>query len=146
MPSKDERGDIQCELFEYSILESDTANHPYEALSYVWGGEDKPQSILIDNKALKVTQNLYTALLHFRNRQCPRLLWVDAICIDQETDEEKEHQIQLMAAIYAGASRVLVWLGEAQDKSDQALKSICDAGEKSAKASDLDQQSIQKLL
>jgi hypothetical protein len=49
-------------------------------------------------------------------------MWVDAVCIDQENDQEKEHQIQLMAKIYGQASRVIVWLGEAADDSDQAVR------------------------
>lgn len=45
-------------------------------------------------------------------------------------DEEKEHQIQLMPAIYARARCVLVWLGEAQDDSDVVLESIRLAAER----------------
>jgi hypothetical protein len=49
---------------------------------------------------------------------------VDAVCIDQANDNEKELQIQLMATIYAKASRVIVWLGAAEENSDQALDAI----------------------
>ena len=124
LPSPWKSEDVRCDLFEYTIQESDTENHLYEALSYVWGGEEKPKSILIDGQELAVTQNLHMALLRLRNCKFPRIIWADAICINQANDNEKELQIPLIATIYAKASRVVVWLGEAQDNSDQALDAI----------------------
>jgi hypothetical protein len=38
-------------------------------------------------------------------------LWVDALCIDQENFKERMHQVRAMSRIFAGAERVLVWLG-----------------------------------
>jgi hypothetical protein len=55
---------------------------------------------------------------------------VDAVCIDQKNDKEKVQQIQIMPKIYSQANRVLVWLGEAADNSDQALEEIRAAGGK----------------
>lgn len=125
---------LRCQLHEYALQGSDNASHLYEALSYVWGSEEKPQSIIIeDNLELKITQNLYTVLFRLRNYSFPRIIWVDAICINQLEDTEKQYQIPLMAKIYANASNVLVWLGEAEHDSDQALKAIRYAGEASAK-------------
>jgi hypothetical protein len=39
-------------------------------------------------------------------------VWVDAICINQTDDLEKEHQIDLMRDIYSSAREVIMWLGE----------------------------------
>jgi hypothetical protein len=83
------------------------------------------------DQELAVTQNLYTAFLHLQESDLSRVHWVDAICINQMDENEKEHQIQFMAAIYAKASRVIVWLGEAQE-NDQALELIRIAGETAA--------------
>jgi hypothetical protein len=49
------------------------------------------------------------------------MLWVDAICIDQGHVSERNHQVTQMGEIYAGAERVVVWLGEASSDSDMAL-------------------------
>ena len=105
-------------------------------------------AILIDNQQYLVRRNLYTALLHLRFRDIPRIIWVDAVCINQKDDKEKEHQIQCMVEIYAKASRVIVWLGEAQDHSERALEAIRLAGEKSMEFSDPEpfQQAIRQLL
>jgi hypothetical protein len=61
-------------------------------------------------------------LLRLQDHLCSRVIWIDAICIDQANEKEKENQIPLMAEIYAKARRVVVWLGEAKDDSDQALE------------------------
>ncbi|KOC14041.1 hypothetical protein AFLA70_24g004692 [Aspergillus flavus AF70] len=52
------------------------------------------------------------------------MLWVDAVCINQQDEQEKGYQIQLMPTIYSRASHVIVWLGEAADNSDRALEDI----------------------
>ena len=124
IPNKNDTANIRCELFEYTLQESDKVTHLYEALSYAWGGSDKPRSIFIDNQYLAVTLNLHAALLRLRDRDIPRIIWVDAVCINQENEQEKEHQIQSMAKIYGKASRVIVWLGERADDSDGALEAI----------------------
>jgi len=133
LPRKDDVKNLRCKLFEYHLQNSDNSSHLYEALSYVWGSEDKPQSIIIDDQNLSITQNLYTLLSRLQNHSLPRIIWADAVCINQADEKEKERQIPLMAEIYAKASRVLVWLGEAEDDGDQALKAILHARETSPK-------------
>ncbi|KAB8253517.1 heterokaryon incompatibility protein-domain-containing protein [Aspergillus pseudonomiae] len=121
-----ERDDVQirCELFNYILPERSGRKHLYEALSYVWGSGSKPCTISLNGIAFPVTQNLYTALSHLRDPQLERTIWVDAICIDQDNGDEKSIQIPLMRAIYAQADRVIVWLGEAIEDGDKALKTI----------------------
>jgi hypothetical protein len=148
LPCPEEERDIHCGLFEYTLWESVSRNCPYEALSYVWGGGEKPRSLTVDNQQLAVTKNLHTMLLRLRDRVIPRIIWVDAVCINQADNEEKEHQIRLLPTIYARASRVIAWLGEAEDGSNQALESIRLARQKFAESSDIQrfQWPIQQLL
>jgi hypothetical protein len=127
--------------------------HPYDALSYVWGGSDKPRSISIGEHYLRydlpVTENLHKALSRLRHRSIERILWVDAVCINQENKQEKEQQIQFMAKIYAQANRVVVWLGEEADNSDRALEEIRIVGGNESKRSsnnEMIQQAIIALL
>lgn len=98
----------------------------YEALSYVWQQlpADKniaaslPKLISLsqdgreDMAELSISPGLAFALTHLRRPEAQRCLWVDAICIDQQNDREKDEQIPLMATIYSAARRVVAWLGE----------------------------------
>ena len=149
LPNADERAGIQCELFEYSLQESGKGTHLYEALSYVWGGSDDPRSISVDGYDLPVTANLHAVLSRLRDRNIVRILWVDAVCINQANKKEKGHQVQSMAKIFGQAHRVIVWLGEAADNSDRAVEEIrLTAGKQSTNSSNEEpiQQAILALL
>ncbi|EAW13708.1 HET domain-containing protein [Aspergillus clavatus NRRL 1] len=120
----DSTAQIHCQLFNYSLSETRRGTHLYEALSYVWGDTAKPQSIFIDGRSLAVTANLHAALLHLRDPVIDRVMWIDAICINQDDLEERGSQVQLMARIYTKADRVVVWLGQAAEHSDVAMEAI----------------------
>jgi Heterokaryon incompatibility protein (HET) len=115
---------LQCELFDYSLQDLGKRTHLYEALSYTWDGEEKPCSITIKEHNLDVTTNLYAALLRLRDRSFERIIWIDAICINQKNSKEQGQQVQLMAMIYSKAHRVLVWLGETANDIEGALEDI----------------------
>jgi len=122
-----------------------TADHPtylppltYEALSYTWGNDDPIHEIKILNfrkegrkPTLKklwakfyVRSNLHAALRHLRDSAHPIMLWVDALCINQKDDAERNTQVKRMAEIYNQASNVCVWLGIGDPNSKAALDSI----------------------
>jgi hypothetical protein len=100
----------------------------YEALSYVWGGvyPDGPprRSVRYGDRAefLSITANLDIALKHFcpKTRESKRLMWIDALCINQDSIDEKNAQLLLMPEIYKTAQSVLVWLGPEENDSDLA--------------------------
>ncbi|KAH7346211.1 heterokaryon incompatibility protein-domain-containing protein [Rhexocercosporidium sp. MPI-PUGE-AT-0058] len=83
----------------------------YEALSYTWGKATTVHTIFINDIEVPVRENLFWALRYLRKGK-PRKLWIDALCIDQTSHEDKECQIRLMDYIYTRAETVLVWLGE----------------------------------
>jgi hypothetical protein len=145
MPSTVKSADIHCELFEYSLENPCEETHLYEALSYVWGSPEKKLPLRMHNQSFDVTVNLHAALLRLRNHFMERILWIDAICIDQENRKEQERQIQSMAKIYSQANRVVVWLGEAAEDSDLALEEICLAGGKKP-ANLLDNKRIERAV
>jgi hypothetical protein len=82
-------------------------------------------------KWFKVRDNLWNCLHALRSPKQDILLWVDAICIDQETEgspeaaAEKDAQIAMMAQIYSSAYSVCVWLGENDEKSAKGMDFIC---------------------
>lgn len=149
LPSGNEDAPVQCQLFSYSRQEVSKGSHLYEALSYVWGDETKTLPILIGKHRFDVTENLHAALSRLRDHSLERIIWVDAICINQGNEKEKEKQIQLMARIYGQAHSVVVWLGKEADNSDVALEAIISAGnDRGLKFTDnaIVQQAVIKLL
>ncbi|KAL8366272.1 hypothetical protein RB595_004849 [Gaeumannomyces hyphopodioides] len=157
LPHQDENSRIKCRLITCSILDSERT-HPYEALSYVWGSEENRLSIHINGVERFVQANLHRALLHLRDCFVERILWIDAICINQKNNEEKGQQVQSIAKIYAKASRVIMWLvnppdngdqadnGNQADNGDQALEAIRTAAKKQRVDSQLDERKQQAIL
>ena len=101
--------EIHCKLTVVSLDE-----HPrYEALSYTRGDHNNVRPIFLDGCGCKVTANLECALRGLRRGDGePRILWVDALCINQEDILERGQQTSIMRNIYEGAQDVLIWLVE----------------------------------
>jgi hypothetical protein len=111
--------------FEILVMDRPTE---YEALSYVWGMQQdvEPIHILHDGKAIQysVTKNLASALKHLRYNSESRLLWIDALCINQRDEQEKSRQVSKMDQIFLGASNVCIWLGDPTSDSSAAMEFI----------------------
>jgi hypothetical protein len=96
-------------------------DHPpgYEAVSYTWGDSTLSHYVQVGSSHLPINASLDLALRRLRRRDIKRRLWVDAICIDQYNVKERQIQIRYMCNIYRGAQRVIVYLGEEADGSEQ---------------------------
>ncbi|KAI8932350.1 hypothetical protein NX059_010543 [Plenodomus lindquistii] len=108
----DEQPSCTLKLFGLDALPS------YDAISYTWGDATVKRPIQIDGKRFEVLGNAYDAVIELRYPESDRLIWIDAICIDQQGLEEKQHQILLMKIVYERASRVVVWLSEPHGDAD----------------------------
>jgi hypothetical protein len=109
---------IKCTVYHHSL----TDPLKYLALSYTWG-EDTPEKKLIhlNKKEFWIRPNLESALRHIRSSILPLFFWIDAICINQSDDGEREQQVLLMRDIYQNAGFVIVWLGPTYMESDRAM-------------------------
>jgi len=108
--------EIRCEIILASLDEMEGV--PYEAVSYTWGNTRFTSTILVDGYfGLNVTTNLELALRYLRHPSSDRILWIDAISIDQTNIKERGHQVLHMGEIYKFAEQVLIWLGEDSDSS-----------------------------
>ncbi|KAF2837865.1 HET-domain-containing protein [Patellaria atrata CBS 101060] len=94
----------------------------YEALSYVWGDNTRSRKVLCHGEDLAITESLYVALRRLRYPDKKRMLWADAICINQDDIPERNQQVPIMREIYSNASRTLVWLGECTDSDVIAIR------------------------
>lgn len=96
----------------------------FDALSYVWGDQSVKVSIRLNGTPFDIGGNLHAALRILRGKRNKEFLWVDAICINQSDDLEKNDQIPLMAGIYSKAQTVICWLGEASVDSSLAISCL----------------------
>ncbi|KAJ2900625.1 hypothetical protein MKZ38_002284 [Zalerion maritima] len=115
---------IQCELF----VSSGPSAVLYEALSYVWGVGTPPRTIMANSLECSVTPNLLSALSSLRLEDGPRILWTDALCINQQNKKEKAIQVARMGDIYKRADRVVVYFGDSDEGTDRLFDFI-EAGQ-----------------
>ena len=108
LPSLSHGSPIRCELNTASISRE---RNKYIAGSYVWGPPEPTMSILVDGGHFQVRENLFRFLKAFRSRYKTQVIWLDAICINQDDIQERSHQVQEMKRIYSGAKCVYSWLG-----------------------------------
>ncbi|OTB01578.1 hypothetical protein M426DRAFT_63793, partial [Hypoxylon sp. CI-4A] len=101
---------------------------PFHALSYAWGDEPPTYEILLNGKPFPIRKNLYDALCDqshlFPMKSMWNNFWIDAICINQEDDRERNHQVDMMSDIFSLADSVIAWLGPESEDSNLALDTL----------------------
>ncbi|KAK5715791.1 hypothetical protein LTR17_016622 [Elasticomyces elasticus] len=129
-------------------------NPYYEALSYTWGNASDtshiwvldPQSAIpgivsnliswvapvtrapLNSIKTPVTRSLHGALRRLRLAHRTRVVWADAICINQADIAEKNVQVSMMGDIYKEADCVNIWLGEDSSPHTQRWRDLCLQG------------------
>ncbi|KAF5975672.1 heterokaryon incompatibility protein 6, OR allele [Fusarium bulbicola] len=96
----------------------------FEALSYAWGDDTTKYLLKCSGQNICVWANLHDALLDLRHPTRKRVLWIDALCINQADNDEKSKQIRLMHEIYSQAQQVLIYLGKSDDSVHGAIASM----------------------
>jgi len=120
-PSNDIADPILCHLHHVPIDDLPA----YNALSYAWGTDWTSRlPIFIDGKSLMAMPNLEAFLRQHREDEAGStnsMLWIDAICINQDDLAERRQQIGMMCRLYSRCSRLIVWLGVGDDDSKAAI-------------------------
>ena len=115
----------------------------YEALSYCWGEDVRSSSIICNGHTLDITLCLSSALQEvLKVGKGHRPLWVDAICLNQSDEDEKAVHVLQMYSIYANASQVVVWLGDADAETPEVISQMERILQK---LKELEQQKVSKL-
>jgi hypothetical protein len=121
-PNPDESAPIYG-TFQSISLDADPPD--FEALSYVWGDPTFTDTIKIGTDDLPIpTANLGAALRRFRRADKPRLIWADAICINQNDLAERNRQVLMMARVYQQAKMTICWLGQGDVGAEEALRAL----------------------
>jgi hypothetical protein len=113
--------DLKGMRWEISLISVDIhCAPPYEAVSYVWGDSKVVHDLEVqgyDSRGIvdftiSITASLYAALPYLLATSTTGYLWIDQLCIAQNDEQERNHQVYMMPDIYKTASRVLIWLGQ----------------------------------
>ncbi|KAI2463397.1 heterokaryon incompatibility protein-domain-containing protein [Annulohypoxylon bovei var. microspora] len=109
---------IKCTVQNFPFTKQETGGLDYEALSYVWGDATITTSITLNGRPFQVTTNLEAGLRALRLRNKKRVVWVDAICINQTSMPERNQEVRRMGEVYSRARHVIVWLGHGKEVDD----------------------------
>ena len=116
-----------------SLIKDRPYSRDFYALSYVWGDPAAVCDIDINDTAAKIGANLHAALHSIRNNTKFRVIWADALCINQSDNEEKSWQVEQMAAIYSRARATISWLGPSSKDSELGLESLIELENKTSR-------------
>lgn len=128
---------IEVLNYEHDIVVSITtvglrSAPPYHAVSYTWGEVGNEETILISKRieraaissdehstgSLQVRKNCADVLRQLHHFSTSTHYWIDAICINQEDEEEKTCQVALMHSIFGRAECVLACIGMHMEGDD----------------------------
>ncbi|OAL57164.1 HET-domain-containing protein [Pyrenochaeta sp. DS3sAY3a] len=113
-------GQVVCELTPWPM---DSAPS-YYAISYTWGDPKLCTHIMINGAPLFVRQNCEDVLRQAAFSRASKYVWVDALCIDQDSTEEKSDQVAIMGQIYRNSAHVFACLGLHADDSEYLFQTI----------------------
>ncbi|EON64004.1 hypothetical protein W97_03234 [Coniosporium apollinis CBS 100218] len=96
----------------------------YEAISYVWGDPQNRVPIECNGRTLDITVNLDAAFRRIRYQDRSRLVWADAICVNQGNTRERSHHVSFMNKIYRHTKRVLACIGNDPDGGAENIAAL----------------------
>ncbi|KAH6677731.1 heterokaryon incompatibility protein-domain-containing protein [Halenospora varia] len=119
---------ITCRISHESLTEPPS----YVAISYAWGDPRPTRKIIVNDSVVFVAASIHGALRVLREEALydtqklgqqakPLRVWADALCINQQNEDERAHQVRLMTDIYSKAKSVAVYLGKEDNDSTLAI-------------------------
>ncbi|KIX08584.1 uncharacterized protein Z518_03240 [Rhinocladiella mackenziei CBS 650.93] len=99
-----------------------SASPLYTAISWMWGSPGDLIDFEVNGSTLMVQRNLRRVIEHLRDDYQTRRVWIDAVCIDQKSIQERNHQVQMMGKIYGNANYVVACLNAARPRDSKRLK------------------------
>ncbi|KAK2035331.1 HET-domain-containing protein [Colletotrichum zoysiae] len=116
---------LKCRLETSDILSVVHGILKYEALSYTWGTEAPTEKLTIDEtRYLNITSSLASFLRQRRDLSKAVVIWVDAVCINQEDIVERNSQVSMMDGIYLACTTMSIWLGREGEHSDLGMMEL----------------------
>ncbi|KAI1062822.1 hypothetical protein LB507_005731 [Fusarium sp. FIESC RH6] len=125
---------ISASFSTVSLKDAEVMGIGFHALSYCWGDSSEREEIMLfsnqdevdDGVPFSIGKSAAQALRRLRSEKTTLVIWVDAVCINQDDLEERAQQVTLMAQIYSLAAIVHIWLGEDNPGVEACLKLVRD--------------------
>jgi hypothetical protein len=110
---------LRCDIIHVNLEDEPE----YDAVSYTWSSNNEettlPRSINCGiSKYISITANCDTALRQLRRRGLKQRLWIDAVCINQTNNDERNHQVRFMDRIYSQAQSVRICISQQSTLAD----------------------------
>ncbi|KAI1609120.1 heterokaryon incompatibility protein-domain-containing protein [Exophiala viscosa] len=116
---------IICSLIPASIAKPPS----YCAISHCWGKRDLTHAIVCDGKRLPITAAVHALFAQIqKSDDLEKTIWIDAVCINQDSPEERAQQVLLMKDIFSKAQLTIVYFGEPERAKD--VPAMLELGDK----------------
>lgn len=113
---------VHCSIRHISLT---NPSSEFETISYTWQDASIRSTVYVDGHILDVPASAERVLRKVRHPDDrTRLLWLDAVSINQANVEERSQQVAMMHDIFSQGRQNLIWLGESGDSIARALESI----------------------
>jgi hypothetical protein len=124
---------VYCHLATFPLSSAPS----YVAVSYTWATEDgdsrKSQPLIIcpehadgGKTVIWITTNCANTLRQVRARSKIDVVWVDAVCINQDQISERNYQVGMMDRIYKRAKRVDICISDPLQNFSAAVELLID--------------------
>ncbi|KAH7087841.1 heterokaryon incompatibility protein-domain-containing protein [Paraphoma chrysanthemicola] len=123
---------ITAEESDHPSATLDAKFPDFEAVSYAWGETKTDRNLRctrrtpiqydpevpflqilehsLPHERIEFSQTVYDIIVDLQPRTGYRLIWLDALCINQRDTVDRKEQVNLMRVVYGNAKRVIVWL------------------------------------
>ncbi|OLN96739.1 Heterokaryon incompatibility protein 6, OR allele 4 [Colletotrichum chlorophyti] len=118
-----EEDPLQLDLSRVSLHDKPS----YSVLSYCWGPQTDLRPVRIGDTSIQISEHLHKCLISLRRKDSTLTIWIDAICINQLSNQEKSSQVPLMKDIYKSTEDTFVWLGDTTPRLSLIFDSISRA-------------------
>ena len=122
LPANNHADPIRCDLEKTRLDTNLDKQYDFTAVSYVCGSQDRTHMILCNGRKFLSTRNSEMVLRNLRRKDTPCKLWIDSICINQQSILERNEQVSFMGHIFEMAEQVYIWLGQASPETYVTLR------------------------
>ena len=95
---------------------------PYEAISYTWDETSQRATMVLDGFPVLTPASAVEVLKAFRTATMTRVVWIDAVSINQQDLDERASQVAMMGDIYEASSQTIAWLGNEDEYTAAAIE------------------------